>query len=160
MEAVLSHLVFEIMREAGLRFPKAAGHAVSIVGALVIGESAVRAGLVSAPMVIVVALTSISAFVLPGLYGGIATLRFVFILLGGSFGIYGLALGTLWLLCSVCSRDIHSIPITAPLSPFSFKAMRDVLIRADWRSLTRYRFLVQNVVGSRIAEGEEEIPRE
>ena len=160
VEAVLIHLVFEIMREAGLRFPKAAGHAVSIVGALVIGESAVRAGLVSAPMVIVVALTSISAFVLPGLYGGIATLRFVFILLGGSFGIYGLALGTLWLLCSVCSRDIHSIPITAPLSPFSFKAMRDVLIRADWRSLTRYRFLVQNVVGSRIAEGEEEIPRE
>ncbi len=160
VEALLIHFVFEIMREAGLRFPKSVGHAVSIVGALVIGESAVRAGLVSAPMVIIVALTSISAFVLPSLYGSIATLRFVFIVLGGSFGVYGLALGTLLLLCSVCSLNIHSIPITAPIAPFSWKAMRDVFIRSDWRTLTRRRFLVQNVVGSRIAEGEEEQPRE
>lgn len=160
VEALLIHFVFEIMREAGLRFPKSVGHAVSIVGALVIGESAVRAGLVSAPMVIIVALTSISAFVLPSLYGSIATLRFVFIVLGGSFGIYGLALGALLLLCSVCSLNIHGIPVTAPIAPFSWKAMRDVFIRSDWRTLTRRRFLVQNVVGSRIAEGEEEQPRE
>ncbi len=159
-EALLIHFVFEIMREAGLRFPKSVGHAVSIVGALVIGESAVRAGLVSAPMVIVVALTSISAFVLPSLYGSIATLRFVFILLGGSFGIYGLVPGLLLLLCSTCSLNIHSIPITAPLTPFSLRAMRDVFIRSDWRTLTRRRFLVQNVVGSQIADGEEEQPRE
>lgn len=159
VEALLIHFVFEIMREAGLRFPKSVGHAVSIVGALVIGESAVRAGLVSAPMVIIVALTSISAFVIPSLYGSIATLRFVFIVLGGSFGIYGLALGALLLLCSVCSLNIHSIPITAPVTPFSFKAMRDVFIRSDWRNLTRKQFLVQNVVGSQIAEGEEEQPR-
>ena len=159
-EALLIHFVFEIMREAGLRFPKSVGHAVSIVGAIVIGESAVRAGLVSAPMVIVVALTSISAFVIPSLYGTVATLRFVFIVLGGSFGLYGVLLGTLLLLCSVCAAHICGIPITAPLAPFSLKAMRDVLIRSDWRTLSRHRFLVQNVVGSRIAEGEEELPRE
>ncbi len=159
-EALLIHFVFEIMREAGLRFPKSVGHAVSIVGALVIGESAVRAGLVSAPMVIIVALTSISAFVIPSLYGSIATLRFAFIVLGGSFGIYGVALGLLLLLCSVCSLNIHGIPITAPITPFSFRAMRDVFIRADWRRLSRKRFLVQNVVGSQIAEGEEERPVE
>ena len=158
VEALLIHFVFEIMREAGLRFPKSVGHAVSIVGALVIGESAVRAGLVSAPMVIVVALTSISAFVIPSLYGSIATLRFVFIVLGGTFGIYGVALGTLLLVISVCSLNIRGIPITAPISPFSLKAMRDVFIRSDWRVLSRKRFLVQNVVGSRIAEGEEEQP--
>lgn len=157
-EALLIHFVFEIMREAGLRFPKSVGHAVSIVGALVIGESAVRAGLVSAPMIIVVALTSISAFVLPSLYGGIALLRFVFIVLGGIFGIYGVALGTLLLVVSVCSLNIQGIPITAPLSPFSWKAMRDVFIRSDWRILSKHRFLVQNVVGSRIAEGGEEEP--
>lgn len=160
VEALLIHFVFEIMREAGLRFPKSVGHAVSIVGALVIGESAVRAGLVSAPMVIVVALTSISAFVIPSLYGSIATLRFAFIVLGGTFGIYGVALGTLLLVISVCSLNIRGIPITAPISPFSFKAMRDVFIRSDWRVLSRKRFLVQNVVGSRIAEGKEEQPDE
>ncbi len=160
VEALLIHFVFEIMREAGLRFPKSVGHAVSIVGALVIGESAVRAGLVSAPMVIVVALTSISAFVIPSLYGSIATLRFVFIVLGGSLGIYGVALGTLLLVVSVCSLNIHGIPITAPISPFSFRAMRDVFIRSDWRVLAQKRFLVHNVVGSRIADGEEERPNE
>lgn len=158
-EALLIHFVFEIMREAGLRFPKSVGHAVSIVGALVIGESAVRAGLVSAPMIIVVALTSICAFVIPSLYGSVATLRFVFIVLGGSFGIYGVLLGALLFLCSACAGHICGIPITAPLAPFSFKAMRDVLVRSSWRTLSRRRFLVQNVVGSRIAEGEEETPR-
>lgn len=159
LEALLIHFVFEVMREAGLRFPKSVGHAVSIVGALVIGESAVRAGLVSAPMVIIVALTSISAFVIPDLYGSIATLRFAFIVLGGSFGVYGVALGILLLLCSVCSLNVGGIPVTAPITPFSFRAMRDVFVRSDWRRLSRRRFVVQNVVGSRIAEGEEEQPR-
>ncbi len=156
IEALLIHFVFEIMREAGLRFPKSVGHAVSIVGALVIGESAVRAGLVGAPMVIIVALTSISAFVIPSLYGSIATLRFVFILLGGILGIYGVLLGGLLLLCHICSLNIHSIPYTAPITPFSLKAMRDVFIRSDWRVLSRARFAVQNVVGSNITDGEEE----
>lgn len=151
-EALLIHFVFEIMREAGLRFPKSVGHAVSIVGALVIGESAVRAGLVSAPMIIVVALTSIGAFVLPSLYGAIATVRFVFIVLGGAFGIYGLVPGMLLLLCSTCALSIRGIPITAPLSPFSLRAMRDVFIRTSWRTLYRRRFLVQDVVGSDIGK--------
>lgn len=158
IEALLIHFLFEIMREAGLRFPKSVGHAVSIVGALVIGESAVRAGLVGAPMVIIVALTSISAFVIPSLYGSIAILRFAFIVLGGGLGIYGIALGALLLLCSICSLNIKSIPYMAPITPFSLKAMRDVFIRSDWRVLSKKRFTVQNIVGSQIAEGEEEEP--
>lgn len=158
-EALLIHFLFEIMREAGLRFPKSVGHAVSIVGALVIGESVVRAGLVGAPMVIVVALTSISAFVIPSLYGSIAVLRFVFIVLGGTLGLYGVILGALLLLCSLVSLDVESIPITAPITPFSLKAMRDVFIRSDWRRLAKNGFRVQNVVGSQIKDGEEEEPQ-
>lgn len=159
VEALLIHFLFEIMREAGLRFPKSVGHAVSIVGALVIGESVVRAGLVGAPMVIIVALTSISAFVIPSLYGSIAVLRFVFIILGGTLGLYGVMLGALLLLCSLSSLDVDTIPITAPITPFSFKAMRDVFIRSDWRRLSKNGFRVQNVVGSQIKDGEEEIPQ-
>ncbi len=158
VEALLIHFLFEVMREAGLRFPKAIGHAVSIVGALVIGESVVRAGLVSAPMVIIVALTSISAFVIPSLYGSIAVLRFVFILLGGALGVYGVVLGALLLLCSLSSLTVDSIPVTAPITPFSLKTMRDIFIRADWRLLARRGFRVQNVVGSQIADGKEETP--
>lgn len=159
VEALLIHFLFEIMREAGLRFPKSVGHAVSIVGALVIGESVVRAGLVGAPMVIIVALTSISAFVIPSLYGSIAVLRFVFIVLGGALGLYGVMLGALLLLCSLSSLNLDTIPMTAPITPFSLKAMRDVFIRSDWRKLSKNSFRVQNVVGSQIKDGEEEVPQ-
>ena len=156
VEALLIHFLFEIMREAGLRFPKAVGHAVSIVGALVIGESAVRAGIIGAPMVIIVALTAMSSFVLPSLYGAIAILRFVFIVLGGALGLYGVMLGAVLLLCSICALNVQSIPFMAPISPFSFGAMRDVFIRADWRKLSKKRFLIQNVRGSKIKDGDEE----
>ncbi len=159
LEALLIHFLFEVMREAGLRFPKSVGHAVSIVGALVIGESVVRAGLVSAPMVIIVALTSISAFVIPSLYGSIAVLRFVFIILGGALGLYGVTLGALLLLCSLSSLDVAGIPITAPVTPFSLKTMRDVFVRLDWRVLSRNSFRVQNVAGSQIQDGKEETPQ-
>ena len=154
-EAILIHFLFEIMREAGLRFPKSVGHAVSIVGALVIGESAVRAGIIGAPMVIIVALTTLSSFVLPTLYGPITILRFIFIVLGGVLGLYGVVLGTVLFLCSICAMNVDSIPYLAPISPFSLKAMRDVFIRADWRILGRRRFLVQNVVGSKIPDDQD-----
>ncbi|MFR3458778.1 MAG: spore germination protein [Bilophila wadsworthia] len=77
------------------------GHAVSIVGAIVIGESAVRAGIIGAPMVIV-ALTAMSSFVLPSLYGAIAILRFVFIVLGGAL-VCMVMLGAV-LLCAASAR--------------------------------------------------------
>ncbi len=150
VEALMIHFLFEIMREAGLRFPKAVGHAVSIVGALVIGESAVNAGLIGAPMVIIVALTALSSFVLPSLYGPIAILRFGFIILGGALGLYGVMIGVVLLTCSICAMHIQSIPFTAPITPFSFRAMKDVFIRADWRKLWKQHFLVQNVRGSNI----------
>ena len=151
-EALLIHFLFEIMREAGLRFPKALGHAVSIVGALVIGDAAVGAGLIGAPMVIVVGLTAISSFVIPSLYGPMALLRFGFIVLGGWLGLYGVVLGVGVLLCSICSLNVKTIPYTAPLTPFHCRSLKDVLIRSDWRTLWKDTFRVQNVAGSHIAD--------
>jgi spore germination protein KA len=72
--------------------PKTVGHAISIVGALVIGESAVTAGIVSAPMIIVVGLTAVSSFVVSTLYEPVAVLRFAFIIIGGLSGLYGIML--------------------------------------------------------------------
>ncbi len=155
VEALLIHFLFEIMREAGLRFPKSIGHAVSIVGALVIGESAVNAGLVGAPMVIIVALTALCSFVLPSLYGPIAILRFGYIVLGGSLGLYGVMLGACLLLVSIAAMNVQSIPFLAPISPFSIQAMRDVFIRASWTRLWRGGFRVQNVKGSQIGKDKE-----
>ena len=151
-EALIIFLLYEIMREAGLRLPKAIGHAVSIVGALVIGDAAVTAGIIGSPMVMVVALTAISAFVVPSLYESITILRFAFIFIGGFWGLVGIMLGLSVVGMNLCAQKSFGIPITAPISPFNLRQMRDVLIRASFKLLGKYRFSIQNIPGSDVKE--------
>ena len=156
LEALLIHFIYEIMREAGLRLPRPIGHAVGIVGALVIGDAAVTAGLIGSPMVMVVALTAISSFVVPSLYEPMAILRFGFILIGGLTGIFGIALGCGIILLNACRINNLGIPFTAPLSPFTLSAMRDVLFRAGWVTMQRRHQKIQQLRGvDRTLEKEE-----
>ena len=99
VEAIIMELAFESLREAGARLPKQVGSAVSIVGALIIGQAATSAGIVSAPMVIVVAATGISSFIIPRYSAGLALrlLRFPLMLLAGTLGRIGLMLGMILL---------------------------------------------------------------
>jgi len=151
-EALFIHLIYEMMREAGLRLPQPVGHAVSIVGALVIGDAAVNAGLVSSPMVMIVALTAISAFVVPSLYEAVALLKFAFIILGGCWGVYGLALGLMALGLNLCALESEGVPMTAPLAPFAGRAMRDLFYRQSWRKLGRRQANIPTMPGSRYAK--------
>ena len=148
LEALMIHFIYEIMREAGLRLPRPIGHAVGIVGARVIGDAAVTAGLIGSPMVMVVALTAISSFVVPSLYEPMAVLRFAFILIGGLTGIFGIAAGCTVILINACRVNNFGVPFTAPLSPFTPSAMRDVLVRVSWRTMQKYRERVQDLTGS------------
>ena len=148
LEALLIHFIYEVMREAGLRLPRPVGHAVGIVGALVIGDAAVTAGLIGSPMVMVVALTAISSFVVPSLYEPMALLRFSFILIGGLTGMFGIAAGCAAILINACRVNNFGVPFTAPLSPFTPSAMRDTLIRAGWTTLQKRRQKVQDLQGS------------
>lgn len=147
-EALLIHFIYELMREAGLRLPRPIGHAVSIVGALVIGDAAVTAGLIGAPMVMVVAVTAISSFVVPSLYQSITVLRFAFILIGGTLGLFGMTLGITMVLCNLCAKHPMGVPQTAPASPFSLYPMRDIFTRAGWRRLGQRQVLIQDLPGS------------
>lgn len=155
MEALLIHLIYEIMREAGLRLPRPVGHAVSIVGALVIGDAAVNAGLIGTPMVMIVALTAISSFVVPSLYESVSVLKFVFIIIGGTWGLYGIALGLMILAVNLCAMRTEGVPMMAPVSPFSRFSMRDTLFRAGWRSLGKKQAKIQNMPGSVWKKGRE-----
>ncbi|NLA77682.1 MAG: spore germination protein, partial [Clostridiales bacterium] len=137
MEALIIHFIYEIVREAGLRMPKSVGHAVSIVGALVIGDAAVSAGLIGAPMLIVIALTAICSSVVSSLHHPIAVLRFIFIIAGGVSGLYGIMIGLGLLIINLCSLDNYGIPYMAPFSPFEAGAMRDTLVRVGWKKLGR-----------------------
>lgn len=145
VQALIIHLIYELMREAGLRLPKPIGHAVSILGGLVIGDAAVQSGLIGSPMILVVALTAISSFVIPQLYEPIAVLRLAFILLGGLGSVYGVVLGFCVLLTHLCTLTPFGIPFTAPLSPLNVQALRDVLIRAGWPRMGRHPAKIQDM---------------
>ncbi len=138
-EALFIHLIYEIVREAGLRMPKSVGHAISIVGALVIGESAVTAGILSAPMLIVVGLTAVSSFVVSTLYEPVAVLRFAFIIVGGLTGFYGIMLCFAGVLVNISAINPYGIPFTSPLSPTRIGSLRDFVFRADWRKMGKQR---------------------
>lgn len=139
-ESLVIHIIYEIVREAGLRMPKSVGHTVSIVGALIIGDAAVTAKLISAPMLIIVALTAITSAVISEIQDPVCVLRLGFIIVGGMFGIYGIFVGAGVLLLNICSESPLGVPFTLPVSPLRKEGQRDVLIRRDWRVLSRKRY--------------------
>lgn len=104
-EIMFLTLMFELLRESGTRLPKAVGSAISIVGALIIGEAAVNAGIVSAPVVIVVALTAVCSFIVPSLNEFMTFYRFFFLLAGGTMGLIGIASLTIMVLAQIASSD-------------------------------------------------------
>ncbi len=135
VEALLMIVVFEILKEAGIRLPRPAGQAVSMVGAIIIGETAVSAGLIGAPMVIAVAITAVSAFATPAQANTSMALRMLFLLLAGIFGGLGLSLGLLLLLFHLSSLTSFGVPYLAPFSPFHAIDNKDALLRLSFRRL-------------------------
>ena len=152
-EAIVLHFMYEIMREAGLRVPESLSHAVSIVGALVIGETAVNAGLIGGPTLLVIAMTAIAGYAVPRLYEPIAVLRLAFIIVGGILGLWGILLCFGGILLNICGESAYRVPFTSPVSPFRLGAMRDVVIRASWKILGKRPGLIQNMPGSRMKGG-------
>lgn len=140
MEALIIHFIYETVREAGLRMPKSIGHAVSIVGALVIGDAAVTAGLIGAPMLIIVAMTAICSLVSSDLYQPIALLRIIFIVLGGAAGLYGIIIGAAALVISLASMTDYGVAYLSPVSPWRKAFLRDSLIRMSTEKLGRNIF--------------------
>ncbi len=144
-EALIIHFIYETVREAGLRMPKSIGHAVSIVGALVIGDAAVTAGLIGAPMLIIVALTAICSLVSSDLYQPIAILRIAFILIGGASGLYGIIIGGAALVINLASMTDYGVPFLAPLTPFEKSFFRDLIFRASNKKLGEKIFRISGL---------------
>jgi hypothetical protein len=139
IEAFLMEITFEGLREAGIRLPKQIGAAVSIVGALVIGDAAVSAGLVSAPMVMVVAITGIASFLMPrySLANTIRMLRFPIMLLAGILGLLGIMLAIITVVIHLSTIRSFGTPYLAPIAPMKMHEMKDVFARAPWWMLGR-----------------------
>ncbi len=119
-------IMFELLKEAGTRLPKNVGSAITIVGALIIGDAAVNAGIVSAPAVIIVALTAVASFIVPNLNEFVLVYRFLFWLLGSTMGLIGISTGMVIMLTQLITTTSFGIPI---LSNFSKNELKDMIIQ-------------------------------
>lgn len=151
VEAIIMELSFEALREGGLRIPKPVGQTISIIGALVIGQAAVEAGIVSAPMVIIVSMTGIASFVIPHYNLGLTMrlIRFPIMIMAGSFGLFGIIVSILIIYLHLVNLRSFGTPYLAPLAPISWLDWKDVLIRAPWPSMRTRPFLYGGDGGAR-----------
>ena len=142
-EMLLVILLLEIIREAGLRMPQTLGHSVSLVAALIIGDAAVGAGLMSTPVILVASITAISVFVTPSLYEPATLLRLGVTLAAGLAGPVGLVCAALGVLAALTSLSAMGVPY---LSSVVFSG--DGIIRRNYRALSRRPFAIWKRRGS------------
>jgi spore germination protein KA len=133
VEVIGMGFIFEIIREGGIRLPRPIGQAISIVGALVIGQATVQAGFVAAPTVIVIATTAVTTFLFPTLVDETAPLRILLVIITGFLGAFGLMMGLLIILIHLAAMRSFGVPYLTPLAPINLRGIaQDVLVRAPW----------------------------
>jgi spore germination protein KA len=142
MEIFVVVLLLEILKEASIRMPKYVGMSLSVVGALVLGETAVSAGFLSTPAIIIVAFSGICLYTVPDFVETGSILRWLFLLVAGGFGPFGIVLFASFILYYLITSDSFGTPPLAPFSPLVKGDLRDSIIKYDMQSLTRRpRFL-------------------
>ena len=145
VEVLVMMVFYEIMREAGIRLPRAVGGAVSIVGGLIIGDAAVSSGLISVSILIVIGLTATASFVIPSLNEQTSVLRLVFIIAGGLWGLFGIAVAAAALLTNLCCLLSLDIPYTAPFSPLNIHRLPPALARKSFFNLQKSSFKISDM---------------
>ncbi|WP_259347088.1 spore germination protein [Niallia taxi] len=132
VEVLLMEAAMEILREATVRMPQQVGGALSIVGVLVVGQAAVQAGFVSPITVVIIAMSTIGSFATPSYNAATAfrLLRFPLIVLAGSFGLLGLAVGLMLVINHMVSLRSFGVPYMSPVAPGNFEGIKDTFIRA------------------------------
>jgi spore germination protein KA len=157
LEALMMEFTFEILREAGIRMPRAIGPAISIVGALVLGQAAVDAGIISAAMVIVVSITAISSFAVPNydMSNAVRIIRFVLMLLAGILGLYGVFMGLIIMTLHLCKLKSITVPYLTPLSPALSNKYNDTIFRLP---LWKMKYRPAGISGTPDARVSEEYP--
>lgn len=135
LEMLLVLFVLEILNEASIRMPKYVGMALSVVGALVLGETAVSAGFVSTPAIIIIAFSGIGLYAVPNLIEVTSVIRLAMLLVAGSVGTYGIILLTAFMLFYLVTTDNFGAPALAPFSPLVGGDLRDSLVKYNLGAL-------------------------
>lgn len=139
IEAFIIMVLSEILRESDLRFPSSYGSSISILGALVLGEAAVSAGIVSPIMIIIVSLSFVSSLTFTDIdmINALRYYRFTFLISGAMFGIFGIMLTFLVLLTKITSTYSITVPYTTPLAPFDKAYLKTTFYDVDDATLKR-----------------------
>lgn len=127
VEMFFTLFIFETLNEASIRMPRYVGIAMSVVGALVLGETAVNAGIVSTPTIMIVALSGICLYTVPDMTETLSVLRLLFLIIGGSFGGYGIILTSVALLTYLAGFESFTVPYLSPYSPLILNDLQDGL---------------------------------
>lgn len=137
LEAVLLELIFELVREAAIRLPNRISQALSIIGALVIGQISVQAGLVSPLMIITVSITGLASFVIPKINSArqISVLRFPLMIFAATMGIFGLIMAGLIILIHLAALRSFGVPYLSPVTPLHPEGLKDTVIILPARSM-------------------------
>ncbi|MDR3541931.1 MAG: spore germination protein [Desulfosporosinus sp.] len=140
LEALTMTVVLEILQEAGIRLPKPIGQTIGIVGALIIGDAAVKAGLVSPLMVIIIGITAVASYAIPYYDLGLAVrlIRFPLMISAGILGFFGVSVGLYVIAIHLLSLRSFGVPYLSPFAPLRIRALlQDTFVRAPWWALKR-----------------------
>ena len=148
VEAILLWLSFEILREADTRVPFVVGSSMSIVGALVLGQAAVEAGMISPIMIIIIAISSVASFLFNDndVVNTIRIWKLIFLLLGSFVGLYGIFIASLLFLIRISSIKSYGFDYTIPYTPFNYKdQLNNFILTKKYKLNNRSSFLTKNI---------------
>ena len=129
LEVLVMMVSFQLVKEAGLRLPQPIGNAMSIVAALILGEAAVGAGIASRITIVVIALSMLSYFLVPKMYGALTIWSFVFVIVGGLFGLPGLFVFSVVFLANIADLETGGYPYLFPIGSSERFRFKDVFFR-------------------------------
>ena len=143
-EIIFVLILFEILYETSLRMPKYLGLALSVVGALILGDTAVKAGIISPPAVMFVAVSGITQYTTPDLHSQLSLLRFGFTLAGGALGFYGIILLFIFIIHYLNDFDSYGTAYLSPFSPYHKEDMQDAFFKTDITKLKNRPISIPN----------------
>lgn len=135
VEMFITLFVLEILNEASIRMPKYVGLALSVVGALVLGDTAVKAGIISTPAIIIIALSALCLYTTPDLVETTTTLRWLYLIIAGSIGPFGIVVFTAFILCYLVTEQSYGVPLLAPFAPLVKNDLYDSMVKSNMYSL-------------------------
>ncbi len=156
VEMFLTLFVFEVLNEASIRMPKYVALALSVVGALVLGDTAVKAGIISTPAIIIIAFSAICLYTVADLAETTTTLRWLFLIVAGSIGPFGVVLAAAFLLSYLVTEQSYGVPLVAPFAPLVKGDLYDSMVKANMYNLKERPDVFETKQRVRLSAGNED----